>query len=267
MQTNTSQTSTIKTGANQTSTDRTSTDRTSTDRKSTMQIRRSGERGHANHGWLDSYHSFSFNQYYDANWLGFSVLRVINEDMIAPAQGFGMHSHDNMEIITYVLQGNLNHKDSMGNVETIKQGHVQRMTAGTGVSHSEFNASDSAPVHLLQIWILPNQHNLPPSYEDVFFSDAQKHNQWCLLASQTGEQGSLTVHQNMALLASQLDERTALDYVLKDNRCAYLQIASGNIEIAGITLFAGDAALFTTAQNIQINALIQAEILLFDLPL
>ncbi len=231
-----------------------------------MQIRPSQDRGHANHGWLDSYHSFSFNKYYDPNWMGFSVLRVINEDIIAPAQGFGMHSHADMEIITYVLQGNLAHKDSLGNVEVIRQGHVQRMTAGTGVSHSEFNASDSEPVHLLQIWILPNQQGLKPGYEDGFFSDAQKRNQWCLLASENAELGSLKVHQDMALFASQLSERKQLDYVLKENRSAYLQVASGSVEIDGKQLNKGDAAMFVSAQTIQLIAIYDAEILLFDLP-
>jgi redox-sensitive bicupin YhaK (pirin superfamily) len=232
-----------------------------------MQIRHSQDRGHANHGWLDSYHSFSFASYYDPAWMGYSVLRVINEDVVAPAQGFGMHSHDNMEIITYVLQGNLAHKDSMGNVETIKQGHVQRMTAGTGVSHSEFNASDSEPVHLLQIWILPNQQNLPPSYEDGFFTDAQKQNQWCLLASENAENGSLKIHQDMTLWASQLSERNALEYALKESRSAYLQVASGSVEINQKQLNAGDAAMFDGAQTIQITAINNAEILLFDLPI
>jgi quercetin 2,3-dioxygenase len=232
-----------------------------------MRIRTSNARGHANRGWLDSYHSFSFANYYDPNWMGFSVLRVINEDVIAPAQGFGMHSHDNMEIITYVLQGNLAHKDSLGNVEVIRQGHVQRMTAGTGVSHSEFNASDSEPVHLLQIWILPNKQNLPPSYEDGFFTDEQKHNRWCLLASENAEQGSLKVHQDMQLFASKLSERNALEYALKEGRNAYLQVASGSVEIAGEPLNAGDAALFNTGQTIQITAINDAEILLFDLPI
>ena len=236
-----------------------------------MQIRRSQDRGHANHGWLDSYHSFSFNQYVDPNWMGYSVLRVINEDVIAPAQGFGTHSHANMEIITYVLQGNLAHKDSMGNVETIKQGHVQRMTAGTGVSHSEFNASDAEPVHLLQIWILPNQQNLPPSYEDGFFSDEQKLNQWCLLASEQADpnpsqQQSLKVHQDMALLATKLDAGKQLDYTLQQNRSAYMQVASGSATIAGEPLNAGDAAMFDAAETIAIIATNQAEILLFDLP-
>ncbi len=231
-----------------------------------MIVRKSTQRGHFNHGWLDSYHSFSFGRYIDRNWMGFSVLRVINEDVIAPAQGFGMHSHDNMEIITYVLQGNLAHKDSLGNVETIKQGHVQRMTAGTGITHSEFNASDSEPVHLLQIWILPNQQHLAPSYEDGFFTDAQKQNQWCLLASENAEAGSLKVHQDMQLFASKLGERNALDYALKENRSAYLQVASGSVEIDGKQLTAGDAAMFDSAQTIQIKAVDNSEILLFDLP-
>ena len=236
-----------------------------------MQIRRSQDRGRANHGWLDSYHSFSFNQYVDPNWMGYSVLRVINEDVIAPAQGFGTHSHANMEIITYVLQGNLAHKDSMGNVETIKQGHVQSMTAGTGVSHSEFNASDAEPVHLLQIWILPNQQNLPPSYEDGFFSDEQKLNQWCFLASEQADpnptqQRSLKVHQDMALLATKLDAGKQLDYTLQQNRSVYLQVASGSATIAGEPLNAGDAAMFDAAETIAIIATNQAEILLFDLP-
>jgi quercetin 2,3-dioxygenase len=231
-----------------------------------MRIRTSNARGHANRGWLDSYHSFSFANYYDPNWMGFSVLRVINEDVIAPAQGFGMHSHDNMEIITYVLQGNLAHKDSLGNVEVIHQGHVQRMTAGTGITHSEFNASDSEPVHLLQIWVLPNQQGLPPSYEDGFFSDAQKQNQWCLLVSENTETGALKIHQNMSLFASLLSERNQLEYALKENRSAYLQVASGSVEIDGKHLNAGDAALFDSTQTIQVSAVDDAEILLFDLP-
>ncbi|NOT64540.1 MAG: pirin family protein [Methylotenera sp.] len=231
-----------------------------------MQIRTSEQRGHANHGWLDSYHSFSFADYYDQNWMNYSVLRVINEDVIAPAMGFGMHSHDNMEIITYVLQGNLAHKDSLGNTEVIRQGHVQRMTAGTGIRHSEFNASDSEPIHLLQIWILPNLRGLPPSYEDKFFTDAQKLNQWCLLASENGANGSMLIHQDMRLYAAQLSERNQIEYVLRDNRCVYLQVASGSIAINQKQLSAGDAAMFDATQTITLNAVNNAEILLFDLP-
>ena len=231
-----------------------------------MRVRKSSERGHANHGWLDSYHSFSFGRYIDRNWMGFSDLRVINEDVIAPGQGFGMHSHDNMEIITYVLQGNLAHKDSLGNVEIIKQGHVQRMTAGKGITHSEFNASKTEPVHLLQIWVLPNIQGLTPSYEDGFFSDAQKHNQWCLLASEKGEHDSLIVHQDMQLFSSKLSERNQLQYALTENRSAYLQVASGAIKIDETSLTAGDAAMFDSAQTIQMIASDNAEVLLFDLP-
>ena len=231
-----------------------------------MQIRQSNQRGHANRGWLDSYHSFSFADYYDPNWMGFSVLRVINEDVIAPAKGFGTHSHNDMEIITYILSGELAHKDSMGNVETIKQGFVQRMTAGTGVSHSEFNASSTEPVHLLQIWIMPNQLNLTPGYEDKFFDPTLKLNQWCLLASQNGGQNSLMVHQDIALYASQLTDAQALSYHTKPNRNAYLQLALGSAEVNGKVLQAGDAAMFDADETIQIKALGSAEVLLFDLP-
>lgn len=231
-----------------------------------VKLRKSQQRGHANHGWLESYHSFSFAQYDDPDWRGYSVLRVINEDVIAPAQGFGMHSHRDMEIITYILQGNLAHKDSLGNVEVIRQGHVQRMTAGTGITHSEFNASDTAPVHLLQIWILPNQNNLTPSYEDKFFEAKNKENQWCLLASEDGRDHSLIVHQDMALFSTQLNERNSLDYALKEHRCAYLQVASGSVEINQQVLNAGDAAMFDTEQMIKLTAVNNAEILLFDLP-
>ncbi len=231
-----------------------------------MQIRQSSERGHANRGWLDSYHSFSFADYYDPNWMGFSVLRVINEDVIAPAKGFGTHSHNDMEIITYILKGELAHKDSMGNVETIKQGYVQRMTAGTGVSHSEFNASSTEPVHLLQIWITPNQLHLTPGYEDKFFDPALKLNQWCLLASQNGAQHSLIVHQDIALYAAQLTDKYALNYTLKPNRKAYVQIALGEVEVNGKRLMAGDAALFDANEVITIKALNRSEVLLFDLP-
>ncbi|PPD56222.1 MAG: quercetin 2,3-dioxygenase [Methylotenera sp.] len=231
-----------------------------------MQVRQSSERGHANRGWLDSYHSFSFADYYDPNWMGFSMLRVINEDVIAPAKGFGTHSHNDMEIITYILKGELAHKDSMGNVETIKQGYVQRMTAGTGVSHSEFNASSTEPVHLLQIWITPNQRHLTPGYEDKFFDPALKLNQWCLLASQSGVQNSLIVHQDIALYAAQLTDKHALNYTLKQNRKAYVQIALGNVEVNGRRLMAGDAAMFDGNEVIEIKAQNSAEVLLFDLP-
>lgn len=231
-----------------------------------MQIRPSNERGHFNHGWLDSYHSFSFGRYVDKNWMGFSALRVINEDVIQPGQGFGMHSHDNIEIITYILKGELAHKDNIGNVKTIKRGYIQLMTAGTGVSHSEFNASATEPVHLLQIWILPNQLNLTPGYEDKFFNPALKLNQWCLLASQTGTQDSLIVHQDIALYVSQLTDAHELTYHTRLNRKAYLQMALGSAVVNSKPLQTGDAALFDADEAIQIKALGSAEVLLFDLP-
>lgn len=231
-----------------------------------MQIRKSAERGHFNHGWLDSYHSFSFGRYIDRNWMGYSVLRVINEDIIEPGQGFGMHSHNDMEIITYILQGELSHKDSLGNVAVIREGNVQRMTAGSGITHSEFNASSDKPVHLLQIWILPNQEGLTPGYEDGFFTDAQKQNQWCLLASQNGEKNALIVHQDMALYAAKLSEQHALTYQLAAKRCAYLQVAGGSVEVNGQLLHAGDAAMLVAEESVTVNAKNAAEILLFDLP-
>jgi len=231
-----------------------------------MQIRPSNERGHFNHGWLDSYHSFSFGRYVDKNWMGFSALRVINEDVIQPGQGFGMHSHDNIEIITYILKGELAHKDNIGNVKTIKRGYIQLMTAGTGVSHSEFNASATEPVHLLQIWILPNQLNLTPGYEDKFFDPELKLNQWCLLASQTGTQDSLIVHQDIALYMSQLTDAHELTYHTRLNRKAYLQMALGSAVVNSKLLQTGDAALFDADEAIQIKALGSAEVLLFDLP-
>ncbi|MGQ0442625.1 MAG: pirin family protein [Methylophilaceae bacterium] len=232
-----------------------------------MRIRKSKERGHANRGWLDSFHSFSFASYFDQNWMGFSVLRVINEDKIMPGKGFGTHAHQDMEIITYVIEGELAHQDSLGNTQVLRAGEVQRMTAGSGIEHSEFNASDSNPLHLIQIWIEPNQFDLTPAYEDKIFTDAQKNNQWCLLASEDTFQGSLKIHQNMALYAAKLSERKQLDYALKKGRCAYLHVVQGTAQINGKRLATGDAALFDDAASINIKVSYAAELLLFDLPI
>lgn len=231
-----------------------------------MRLRRSDERGHANRGWLDSYHSFSFSDYYDPKWMGFSVLRVINEDVIAPNKGFATHAHRDMEIITYIISGQLSHKDSLGNIETLYAGEVQRMTAGTGIEHSEFNASGETPVHLLQIWIEPDQYDLPPSYEDSVFTDAQKHNQWCLIVADDTYEGSLKVHQDMALYAAKLSERKQLSYALKHRRNAYLHVVQGVVDINGERLGTGDAALFEDGEAIHVSAIQDAELLLFDLP-
>jgi quercetin 2,3-dioxygenase len=234
-----------------------------------LHVRRSAERGHANHGWLDSYHSFSFANYYDPAHMAYSVLRVINEDVIAPSQGFGMHPHQDMEIITYMLQGDLQHKDSLGNGSVIRAGDVQRMTAGTGIVHSEFNASNSQSAHLLQIWILPERVRLVPSYEEQHFTLAQKQDNWCLIASADGRNQSLLVHQDMALYASILSAGNNLTYLLPSNRSAYIQVASGNLEINGQQLLTGDALMIDAGSldNLVIlKAGTQTELLLFDLP-
>ncbi len=231
-----------------------------------MQIRASQDRGHVNHGWLDSYHSFSFASYYDPAHMGYSVLRVINEDVIAPAKGFGMHPHNDMEIITYMLQGELQHEDSLGNGSVIRAGDVQRMTAGTGIVHSEFNASNIHSVHLLQIWILPEHNYLQPSYEEKNFTASQKQDRWCLIASQDGHDGSLVVHQNMALYATNLSTNKSLDYTLQTHRSAYIQVVAGEVEISGQRLVAGDALMLDGAKQLTVKANTQAELLLFDLP-
>jgi redox-sensitive bicupin YhaK (pirin superfamily) len=231
-----------------------------------MTLRKSAERGHANHGWLDSYHSFSFNRYYDPAHMQYSVLRVINEDVIAPAAGFGMHPHRDMEIITYMLSGELRHTDDIGNTAVIRAGDVQRMSAGTGVMHSEVNASDSAPVHLLQIWLLPERNGIAPGYEDMHFSDAEKRNRWRMIASAEHRPDSLLVHQDVALQATVLEPDNKLDYVLGDGRSAYLQVARGEIVLNGERLLAGDAARLDVPQRLALTAVTEAELLLFDLP-
>jgi redox-sensitive bicupin YhaK (pirin superfamily) len=230
------------------------------------QLRKSNERGHANLGWLDSYHSFSFAEYYDPSHMSYSVLRVINEDVVAPAKGFGMHPHKNMEIITYMLGGELQHKDSLGNGSVIKAGDVQRMTAGTGIVHSEFNASNTQEAHLLQIWILPAEQGLTPSYEDKHFDAAQKQDRWCLIASPDGRESSLSVHQDISLYATILNQSASLDYGLSVNRSAYLQVAKGQVRANGELLMAGDALMLDNSQSLHIEAVENAEMLLFDLP-
>lgn len=228
-------------------------------------VRKSEERGHANHGWLDSYHSFSFAEYYDAAYMGYATLRVINEDVIAGGTGFGMHAHRDMEIVTYILSGQLRHQDSMGNTSTISAGDVQRMTAGSGVRHSEFNASTSEAVHLLQIWILPAESRLPPSYEEKHFSASDKNNQWRLIVSPEGTDGSVMIHQNARLYASILDAGMTLDTPLLHGHQNYLQLASGTILLNDIELNAGDAVMIENENKVVIKASRSAELLWFDL--
>lgn len=228
-------------------------------------LRPAEQRGHANHGWLDSYHSFSFASYHDPEQMGFSSLRVINEDRVAPGTGFGTHSHQDMEIITYVLEGALQHKDSMGNSSIIRPGEVQRMSAGTGVAHSEQNPSRTEPVHLLQIWILPDKTGIEPGYEQKTFSPAEKQATLRLVASPDGRKGSVTVHQDAFLYVSVLDPADSVRHTLAPGRKAYLQVARGGIDLNGLSLKQGDAARITAEREIVLTATDKAEILLFDL--
>jgi len=232
-----------------------------------LQIRKSAERGFANHGWLQSYHSFSFAEYYDRNHMHFSVLRVINDDIIAADRGFGMHPHRDMEIVTYILDGELRHKDSIGNGSVIKAGDVQLMSAGTGIVHSEFNASSESPVHLLQIWIMPDTLDMTPSYEERHFTREEKLNRWRLIASKHPVNGALKVEQDMQLFASILQAGAAVDYALPENRSVYLHIARGVVQIDGQQYSNGDALMLNGVQLLQIQAHAETEMLLFDLPL
>lgn len=230
-----------------------------------MTIRKSAERGHANHGWLDSYHTFSFAGYRDPAWMGFGPLRVINDDRIAPGAGFPMHSHNDMEIVTWVLSGSLEHRDSLGNGGVIRPGDAQRMRAGHGISHSEHNASNTEPVHLLQIWIEPDAYGLEPGYEQVAFAPASLHGQLRLIASNDGRDGSVTIHQDAAIYAGRLAPGEHAGLTLAPGRRAWLHVATGRIRLKDYPLQAGDAALISVESAIDIEALDASEILLFDL--
>jgi len=226
-----------------------------------MTIRKNNERGHFNHGWLDTYHTFSFADYYDQEHMGFRTLRVINEDRVAPGEGFGMHPHRDMEIITYVLSGALAHKDSSGGEGVLRPGEVQHMTAGAGIRHSEFNASQTEPVHLLQIWILPEKNGLRPAYEQKRFDI----NGLTLVASQDGRDGSLPIHQDVNLYAARLPSGKEVTQALGGGRQAWIQVASGSLNLNGRSLQAGDGAAVTDESELKIRADNPAEFLLFDL--
>ncbi|WP_157313922.1 pirin family protein [Chitinibacter sp. GC72] len=228
-------------------------------------LRKSEERGHANHGWLDSNFSFSFAEYYDPAHMHFGALRVINDDRIAAGMGFGMHPHQDMEIITYVLSGAIEHKDSMGNGSVIRPGNVQRMSAGTGVRHSEFNPSDTEETHLLQIWIIPGQKGIAPSYEEKIFSDEDKRGQLRLVASPDASNGSVLIHQDVRLYAGLFDGDEALEQAIQMGRKLYVHIARGSIEVNGIALKAGDAAMLTHETALTLKQGHGAEVLVFDL--
>jgi quercetin 2,3-dioxygenase len=229
-------------------------------------IRPQDQRGVAKFNWLDSKHSFSFGNYYDPQHMGFASLRVINEDKIIPAEGFGTHGHQDMEIITCVLSGELEHRDSMGNGSVIRPGDVQRMSAGTGVRHSEFNASATEPVHLLQIWIMPEERGLEPSYEEKNFSSEIKQGKLTLIGSQDGRDNSVTIHQDVNLYLGSLTKSDRFTYQIKDNRAIWLQVATGEVKLNERLLQAGDGAAITNETEIAIAGHgLDSKILLFDL--
>ncbi len=228
-------------------------------------IRRGADRGHANHGWLDARHTFSFANYHHPDQMGFRALRVINEDRINPGAGFPTHSHQDMEIITYVLEGSLAHKDSTGGGGVIRPGMVQYMSAGSGVSHSEFNASDSDPLHLLQIWLLPNERGGAPRYEERKISEALS-GDLTLIASPDGRDGSFAIRQDAELYAARVKEGEELSHSFGPSRFGWLQIAKGGVEIGGLMMQAGDGARISEEEAVSFKALTDSEILLFDLP-
>ena len=231
-----------------------------------IEIRKSDQRGYADHGWLKSYHSFSVADYHDPDHMGFGPLRVINEDRVAAGMGFGKHGHRDMEIISYVLDGALAHEDSMGNGSAIKPGDVQRMSAGTGVTHSEFNHSKAGATHFLQIWIMPNVTGITPSYEEKHFDDASKRGQLRLVASPDGREGSVVIHQDAYLYAGLFEGTEEVEVSIAAGRLCYVHIAQGKVMINGQSLGAGDAMKLTGVRNIHIEQGSNAEVLVFDLP-
>ena len=231
-----------------------------------QEIRRSEERGFADHGWLRSYHSFSFADYFDPAHVEFGPLRVINEDRVSPGAGFGTHGHRDMEIITYVLAGQLEHRDSMGNGSTIRPGDVQRMSAGTGVRHSEFNPSSAESVHFLQIWIQPSSKGIEPSYEQKHFAAADKRGRLCLIASSDGAARSVFIHQDARVYASLLDGRDEAALAVDQRRRVYVHMARGALTVEGTELAAGDALMLSDTKRVEFGRADDAEVLVFDLP-
>ena len=228
-------------------------------------IRKAEERGHFDFGWLNTYHTFSFGEYYDPKHTLFRSLRVINEDFVQPGHGFPTHGHSDMEIVTYILQGALEHRDSIGTGSIIRRGDAQRMSAGTGVRHSETNPSPNEPVHLLQIWILPSEQDMQPEYEEKKFSDEEKRNKLRLIVSPDGSDGSVKIHRDAKIYASLLDEREEVTHSLESGRSAWLQVAAGLVTLNDITLKQGDGAAVTQESNLLITVEEAAEVLLFDL--
>jgi quercetin 2,3-dioxygenase len=230
-----------------------------------VHIRKSEDRGKANFGWLDSRHSFSFGHYYDPGHMGFGPLRVINEDRVAPGEGFPEHPHSDMEIVTYVLEGALEHKDSLGTGSVIRPGDVQRMSAGKGIRHSEFNASRSEPVHLLQIWIIPERRGLEPGYEEKSFPAEEKRGRLRLVASRDGREGSVKIHQDASLYATILGKGQRVAHELAVGRLAWVQVAKGSARLNGEALEAGDGAALDVSGTLELEGVRDAEVLLFDM--
>ncbi len=229
-----------------------------------MKIRKAKERGHANHGWLDSYHTFSFANYYDPQWMGFRSLRVINDDLVMPGMGFGTHPHHDMEIITYILSGSLEHKDSMGNGRVIRAGEVQYMGAGTGVQHSEFNPAKDEAAHFLQVWIVPDRKGVTPRYAEKSMQDAAP-GTLNLITSKTGRNGSIAIHQDADLWVGNLDGGNRVSHKLAPGRHAWVHVAEGEVSVNGKSLSGGDAAAISEDGSIELSAEKAAKVLLFDL--
>ncbi|MCK6439127.1 MAG: pirin family protein [Planctomycetes bacterium] len=230
-----------------------------------LTIRPASERGHADHGWLDTWHTFSFADYYDPAHMGFRALRVINDDVIGPGAGFGTHPHRDMEIVTYVLSGGLKHRDSMGHVEVIHAGEMQRMTAGTGVEHSEFNASETESTHLLQIWIHPHTRGLKPEYEQKIFTDAEKRGKLRLVVSPDGRDGSMMIHQDASIHAAILRKGDNVKHSIAPGRHAWIQVARGSVILDGERLTAGDGVAISDTKEVRLSGVDDGEALLFDL--
>ena len=228
-------------------------------------LRAASERGQSNHGWLESAHTFSFSSYYDARHMGFGPLRVINDDRVVSGAGFGAHGHRDMEILSYVLEGALAHKDSLGNGSVIRPGDVQRMSAGTGIQHSEFNHSSAEPVHFLQIWIVPDQVGYAPGYEQKYFSAEEKRGRLRLVASRDGREGSVSLHQDADVYAALLDGNDAVEFVLNSGRLAWIQVARGELRVDGQPLREGDGLALDEPGRVRLNGARAAEVLLFEM--
>ena len=230
-----------------------------------IKVRKANERGHADHGWLNTYHTFSFASYHDPNQMGFRSLRVMNEDRVAPGKGFGEHMHKNMEIVSYVLDGALEHKDSMGNGEVLTPGEFQRMSAGTGITHSEFNPSSTEPTHFYQIWLLPEREGISPSYEQKRFDDSRVQDRFCLVASPDGEEESLTIHQDVRVYLAKFAANKRLLFDIVSERHAWVQVLRGSVSLNGTILGVSDGAAVSHELSLTFESAEDTELMLFDL--